>query len=497
MMKRYIPRIIQGILVGVLLFLLLWRYRVSQARFFDVDEFSYLHWAANIAKGQRPYVDFFLIFTPGFLWVFAPIVKLFWMNAQVFLAARAVSFLIFVGILGSLGHLWKKTRTARWTLLPIIILAFLPMPYDKFLEIRPDNMATLLAFVGLIAQVIAILTGKKSSWFMAGALYMLSLIIFVKTIPFLVVGTAIALIAWRMGEADRKGVGAFAAGLAVPAVLLLLYFLSLGDLGLALYSVGKLPFETTQVGKIDIMESHLFFFPNASFYGGWGITPGLMLNHLFWLIGVFVGVLRLFTPFVTAGGDRKKTLVEALIAGTFITSVYGYVQFFPLKHSQYLIPIAIFIAYYCADGLVELLARLEKRATPAFLAILVLSAFALVRTTVEVNAPKLAMHNGAQIAETEKLLTTVPEGSAVVDLEGKMLFWPDGYYICCVAFGSFTRFMTRQPPAFSGVLAQENIPYIYQGDSNRLGLLSAGDREYISTYYAPVAGWDDRLWARR
>ena len=41
------------ILLWVLLgFLLYWRFQVSTTRFFDVDEFTHMHWAANIVKGE-------------------------------------------------------------------------------------------------------------------------------------------------------------------------------------------------------------------------------------------------------------------------------------------------------------------------------------------------------------------------------------------------------------------------------------------------------------
>ncbi|KKW10811.1 MAG: seg [Microgenomates group bacterium GW2011_GWC1_49_7] len=66
-------------LSALLIFLLVWRWRVSATRFFDVDEFSYLHWTAQVARGELPYVDFFSYFTPGFMWAFTPI---FWIYGQ-------------------------------------------------------------------------------------------------------------------------------------------------------------------------------------------------------------------------------------------------------------------------------------------------------------------------------------------------------------------------------------------------------------------------------
>ncbi|MCX6791665.1 MAG: hypothetical protein NT149_01345, partial [Candidatus Gottesmanbacteria bacterium] len=128
------------LLAGLLVYLLWWRGMVSTTRFFDVDEFSYMHWTAQVARGQHMYTDFFSYFTPGFMWVFAPIYWIYGVSVNVFSAARGVSFVIFLGILGSLGYVFGITRGWKWAILPVIILAFLPMPYDKFLEIRPDNL---------------------------------------------------------------------------------------------------------------------------------------------------------------------------------------------------------------------------------------------------------------------------------------------------------------------------------------------------------------------
>ncbi len=457
----------------VFLCLLWWRWQVSQTRFFDVDEFSYLHWVANLVRGEKPYVDFFLIFTPGFLWVFAPIVKAFWMSAGVFLAARVMAFGIFLGILGCVGYLFGKTRGWKWALVPVIILAFLPMPYDKFLEVRPDNLATLMGLVGLICQIHWLNEGKKQWAFWSGIFYSLSLLVFIKMLPFVAVGLVVAWFTEHKKE--------FFVGFVAPGIVFLLWLTSLGDFSTAWYSITQLPFETTLVGKTDIMEPHLFFFPNASFYGGWGMTPGFLANHAVWVIGIVMGVYRLFT----AWGDRKKMLGEVLIAGTFICLVYGYVRFFPLKHSQYLIPIAIFISYFAADALALFFSKIKFAVFVFAVAIVVINA--------NVNAPKLLMSNTVQMNQMNALLTVVPENTSVLDLEGRMLFWPDAYYICCVSFGSFTHFMSRKPEPLLEALETGSAGYIFQGDSNRLAALSAQDRQYIQSHYESVAGWGDAL----
>ena len=508
---KNLPMIILGVLLA---FLMYWRWKVGLTRFFDVDEFSYLHWTADFARGSRPYTDFFMFFTPGFLWFFAPLVFLFPHGPMIFLAARVVSLGIFAVMLVLLGVLFASIRGRRWALLPVVLLAFLPMPYDKFLETRPDNLATLLAFGGLVFQVSALLGAKKSQalWFWSGMCYMASLVVFVKTLPFVLVGCAIAILdsvwgkgvpfgVWWKNLLRRKpdpDIRAFFVGLLIPLGVFLVWVSSLGDIGKVWYSLTKLPFEANMIGKLGLMEPHLFFFPNGSFYGGSAtVTNGLILNHTLWFIGIIAGVVRFFTPFIAAAGDRRKALAELLIGGVFVLSVVLYVQFFPLKHSQYLIPIALFIAYYSSDAFVLGLQWINK--TMGIIAlglVLIAGAYIIGKTTIEVNQVKLFWSNTVQLQQVALLVDSIPPQAEVLDLEGRMLFWRDPYYICCVPFGSFTRFLSRQPPVLRDVLEMKKVPYIYQGDSNRFSVLSYEDQLYIRKAYVPVTGWGETLWER-
>jgi hypothetical protein len=496
-----IPTIILG---GLLLFLLYWRLQVGIHRFFDVDEFSYLHWTANLVHGQRPYTDFLLGFPPGFLWFFAPVVALFSFNPYVFVAARMVSFGIFTGMLILLGIVFALTRSKRWALLPVVILAFLPMPYDKFIETRPDNLATFLAFGGLVLEAIAIRIERKSGpyWFWAGICYMASLLVFAKTVPFVAIGIGIALLYvwWIKGKLTLiPEMISFGIGLGIPLVIFFLWLPSVGDIGKAWYFLTKFPLEANLLAKFGWMEPNLFFFPNGSFYGGvTRVTLALILNHAIWITGVIIGSIRFVTPFITGNGDKRKALIELLIGGVFVVSVFGYIQFFPLKHSQYLIPIAIFIAYYSADAFVMFF-RFVDRYIPLYgiVCILLAASFYIGSATIQINQVKLGWSNAVQLEQMRLLIMTIAPENEVFDLDGRLLFWKDAYYICCVPIGSFVPYMTQKPPLIRDVLESKKTPYVYQGDSNRLPLLTAEDQEYIRRMYAPVTGWGETLWVRK
>jgi hypothetical protein len=488
--NRYVFPVIIFLILGVTLGVLLYsRWQVSQTRFFDVDEFTHLHWAANMARGEKPYIDFFTFFTPGFYWFLRPLFVIFGRDPMLFLAARVQAYVVFLGILAVSGWVFSMLRSKVYMLLPVVVLAFLPMPYDKFLEIRPDNLSTVFGFLAMAIQM-HVLLGKHSKYMVmaSGFFYALSMIVLVKSLPFAAMGFLIALVSGELVY--------FVAGLAIPSLFLLLWMITLGNFSLVWYSLTKLAFEANSIGRIYPMEPHLFFFPNISFYGGWGITAPLITNHLLWIVGCIVGVWRLFTPFVTAGSDKRKVYAELLMAGVFILSVFGYVQFFPLKHSQYLIPIAIGIAFYAADAILLFIKWLYRFDSIVVLLVLLVFGWQLATQTLLVDSKKLPLSNATQIAETKLLLSAIPPSARILDFEGRMLFWRDGYSICCLPFGAFTQYLSRPPESLSAVLEREKVPYIFQGDSNRLSLVSGSDLEYIRKTYAPVAGWGERFWKR-
>jgi hypothetical protein len=477
-----------------------WRWRVSATRFFDVDEFSYMHWVAQVARGQRPYIDFFSYFTPGFMWALAPIYWFSGVSAQVFTTGRVVSFAIFLSILGALSYLWGITRGWKWALLPAVILAFLPMPYDKFLEIRPDNLATLLAIVGVIGEIRGLQTKNKFWWLSSGLAYSASLFVLAKTIPIVMVGAGIAVLS-AISSKSLKSLKLLMVGLVGPWILFFLGAALAGHFGIVLYSLTKLPFDVYRSAQNYFMEPNIFFFPNASFYGGNGhtITAGLFLNNAIWVGAILFGVYRLVTPFLTGDGDRRRVYTELLIALIFVFEVVSYVKLSPARHSQYLIPIAVFVAYYGADLLSQCFNWISNTGGYESLSIVLVGfGYLLTAVTQEVNGPKLAYTSAVQVAELNQLIQTVPRTSRVVDLEGRMVFWPEGYPVSSLPIDSTLSFVSPRPVVgLSVYLSDHPAQYIWDGDSGRLSKLNADSIAYIKSAYEPVSGWGEKLWIRK
>ncbi len=495
------------LLVGILLYLLYWRWQVSQIRYFDIDEFLHLHLTAELVRGERLYIDFITYFSPGFMWVLAPLFWIYGVSFQIFIAARELSFCIFLALLFVLCILFGYTRSWRWALLPVIILAFLPMPYDKFLEVRPDTIATLLACAALLTEVIAIRKiHVMRLWCLCGFLYGISFLFLIKMAPFLLAGWIVAMVVsfQRVGTKNKKTAWANLIAMTGGLLIALCGFFGwaalTGGLQVTLYSVVQMPFEISnhfQGGYY--LAPFLFFYPNALFYGGDGVSlsAGLLMNNALWIFASMVGVYRLLTPYLKAQGNREKMQIELLLALTFVFAGIGFIKFSPVKYSQYLIPTAVFIAYYAADGISLFFDWLASVGGYPSLAIaLVGLGYVLVTVTQSINAPKILSTNAGQRTEFDRLLATVPLSARVVDLEGKMIFWPDGYPMCCMSLEDFVPYISHGPPSLATYLSLHLADYLYDGTTNRLTSLFPENVAYIKSHFALVPGWGSSLWKR-
>jgi hypothetical protein len=277
-----------------------------------------------------------------------------------------------------------------------------------------------------------------------------------------------------------------------------LYLLSLGNFSTVYYSLVRLPLESSFALGSEVMESHLFFFPNSSFYGPKDNLTAFYLNHAVWLVAIFFGAFRVITPFLTAQKRKGMVASELLLGLLFVLSCYLYIDFYPLKHTQYLIPISVFIAYYCADFFRQLFSG-KTTALKLILSVTacLIGGYLLVISTIHVNAQKKILNNQQQIRETNQLLQLIPKDQKIFDLEGRTVFWKPAYYICCLPFGSYVYNLSQQPEPVRTVLEREAIQYIFQGYSGRINVFPAEDYAYIYKNYEAVPGWDYQLFKRR
>ena len=484
--RRFISVFLPLIAFCLLSILLYWHFQLGLTRYFDVDEFAHLSWAFQMVSGRRPYVDFLFFFPPGFHLFLMPIFAFGAGIAPIF-AARLIQFVIFVLLVGVTIALFWLMRRSWIAILAGVFLAFLPMPFDKFLEIRPDTLAVLFAMGGMVCQILALkgltppcrragFSGQKVKpyLFIAGICYGVSLLILPKTLPQVGVAVGVeALRALRFRE-SFKGLGNLLTGMFIPISMFVLWTLTLGNIGQVIYSLTKLPVEANKISQTFIMMPDLFFYPNVTFYGAAGWNTGILVNHAIWLVAIFVGLYRLVAP--------GRSWSEFLIAATFFVQVIFYVQIVPLKHTQYLIPIAVFIAFYTADA-VDMLWR--KTQPGIFFLLFFLASIWFMQVFISVNSPKLTWTNADTIKQLTILYKTIPTSEYILDLTGETLYYKHPYVVCCTPFGQSAPYLSRPLPALIGALEKTNTKYIFEGGVKRVTTLEPADQTYIYKNFTP------------
>lgn len=483
-------------------YFLILKWQLGQTRYFDVDEFAYLHWAWSIASGKRIYIDFFNYVAPGFTVLLSGLYKLGLIGITPVLVTRGLMTFIFIGLLVGTSVLFWLTRHSFWVVAVALIFAFLPLPADKFIEIRPDGLALLIGLIGVIGQICWWRSGKARWAVVSGVSYVLSVVVLQKMLPWAAFAVMLNLVQddWKKNIFKNWP---WIVGIGITSLLLIAYLLSLGNPSLVWYSLVTLPLESNKIGQIFIMMPDLFFYPNIIFYGVDGVNLGLVINHIFWVVGGLIGLYRFFTPFLRGKEFARE---EILISGLFILHAFLYVAIYPLKHTQYLMPLSLFIAYYVADGLCmiwESISRGDRGETGnkgrikmgqiSFVSVFSVLLIFLFTAYRQVNTPKLTWTNQKSLTQMKKIFTTIPPGTPVFDLVGATIYFPDAYFACCIPFGQMLPYMSRPLPSIIDSLEKGQVKYIYEGEVKRIGTLPTDVQSYIRTHYQPHAEVENLL----
>ncbi len=491
--KRSLPIALLGF-IAVLLFL--WeKMRLGQARYFDADELAYLHWAHNVFDGRLPYKDF-LSYVPPLYYSLLSLLFRVVDGITILSSARLLAFVIFVFLCVGLVLLFAKARNNTYAMYAAVFLAFLPMPADKFIEVRPDNFATLVALFATLMHGIALAEHRNLRfWGTAGVLYGLSFFILPKTVPQIAVAGMVTALWWLFAPHPMKQktqrVLTFIGGGLLPFgffVLWILFQLGPRWYDTVAYSLLQLPLEVNRLGIQFPLQPDLFFYPNSVLYGrdGWGIS--LIVTHVLWLAGIFTAAVRLVTPFIPGG--RKEVFRELLLAGSFFAYTIAFMYGYPMRHSQYLIPVAVFIAFYSADFMGLLLSWCDKTFTGRVVGILALTAllYGAVRLTAHTTEAKMRYSNAEDYAVLSYALNSIPNGAYVFDLVGSTIYFRDPFYVSAVPFGQWVPYVSRPFGSVVDALEKTDTRYIYEGRLARLESLSPETTSYVRRTFSPVPG---------
>lgn len=464
---------------------LFWRFQYGMNRYFDIDEFAHLHWSYNTFLGYRPYTDFFYFFPPLFLYVFFPLFWLIGKSVSILIVARGLSFGIFLISSVVLFFLTKRVKGANVAWLTILLFSFLPIPSDKWIEIRPDLIGILVGLLGMYFLVRGLKEEKAGNFFLTGFFYTTSVLIVPKFIfQFFVAGGIIVFYLLWLKKEVGKVIKPLIFGMIVPSVITFLFLVSYGDLGKSVFLFTKVATEATRVlGSKFPIPANFFFYPNDIYYGAPGMSLPYVANLIIWMAAIIAVVLSVVS--FLDEKDKGDCLIKMLLSSTLLINLLTYIHIFPLKHSQYLLPISPFIAYYFALFIEKIIEVSEKiqRVGKIFENIFLLGIIILILLSGrEMYRWKLSWPK-MDFSYYSRLFGVLPEKEKVYDLTGEAIFSPDGYYFCCIPYGQYEEALTFPIPSLEKELRKNRVKFINIQYDARLSVIPAINQQVIKRYY--------------
>lgn len=466
--------IVTLILLSVLIY---WRFRYGMTRYFDIDEFAHLHWSHNAFIGLRPYTDFFYFLPPLFLYTLFPLFLASGRSVGILLLSRGFSFIIFALCSLVLFLIVAKVKDKKTALFSLFIFAFLPMPLDKWIEIRPDSFSTVFSFLGIIFLILTLQKRRRRYAFLSGLFYSVAVFLLPKVIFFLFVGVMVIFI-FSIRNKVYSYLYALGIGLLIPLCAVLLLYVSYGNIQKALYlTVNVVSSATAVLGRDFPREADLAFRPNGAYYGLEWYNLAWKSNLFIWVVASIWAVKHAISVF-----DEKNStaiFIKFLLFASFWLNFISYVKLFPLRHPQYLIPLSPFIAYYFADCIFSL----KKRFVQIIVAIVCIFIFFFAAN--EMYAVKLSGSNKETLAYYEKTYHFLPAIEPVFDLSGETIFYPEGYYFCCIPYGQYEEVLTFSYPNLEKELQRKQVKFIHVQSPERIGVLPFVHQKTIRQYYLP------------
>jgi len=487
-----VPCVVGVMAIGLTVWMWQLKIQLGIHRYFEIDELAYLYWATHIQMGLKPYIDFLFYPAPGFFILLVPIVSAF-QGIAVFAASRGAMLVVFASLSIALMLLFWELRRSWIAILIPLVLVFLPLPSDKFIEIRPDTLAMTLFIFGLWLQMRH-MNGKQNTSLVAGLLYGASVAVSQKmamTVGIALLGgvcwTIVQKQSWRMVKGITSGIGVVGAGV-------LFYLFSLGNFPMIWYSLTKFSFEASSLGKIFPIPPQFFFIPNDVVYGTGGLHIGYIANLALWIIGLCMAAVRLFSPYAISG--KKGVWQEVTLTLVFYCSFLLFCYVLPMKHAQYLIPPAIFIVFYAVDGIGEIW-RYLKRTIGGHVLFLILCSLAFYffwRGYSLVTMPKLYWTNENDMQKVKTLWKNIPLTEPIFDMVGLTMRYPQPYIAPVYPIGQMAPVITYRLPPLVASLVSTDTKFIYSGTPERFSTLSNEDQLYIKERFTPVG--DNTLWVR-
>lgn len=463
---RFFPIICLLLVISISLAL---RFQLILTRYFDPDEFAFMHWSFLLSAGRIPYRDFFMNFTPLYCMLLSPVFSLLPPGTSALVSARIWEFTIFILVTGTAG--WISYVVSKKHLLPMLlaILFFLifPVTFDKTLEIRPDMFMTLLYFIGfalLLQSNRRPLRVFLSGMLIGGSVAVLQKIIF--GLP------AVFLLLLVPRQSRIRSVVWFISGFLCIPLLLLFSLQLLGILSFSWENIinGSMALKAGE-GSFSAIKTlspyQLIYLRNA------GISFPWLFSTMLWITGMF-GLV-----YITCKEKMIGISLLLFIAGS-ILSVY----FFPTPYVQYFIPASVVISISVAY-IVWQVHRATSNTVIRQVMIIVFIALSGISFFLQYRERSLDA-NSEQLSVIASVVAHTKPDDTFFDMVGSYVFRPDGYYICCNEYAGFADKLNPKPLSLRNSLIRNQTKFLVMDRIGKVFWLPLPeDLAFILTSYLP------------
>jgi hypothetical protein len=353
---------------------------------FSFDELLHANYGYLIAEGWRPFADFFIIYSPVFHVLLAPILKLFSYSFSTVYIIRILMIILFAVRLILAGLLVKRvfrSQAAFW----IFILLSLIDPFTVYvgMQIRPDNLMMLFLTASLFLLYWSVRTGKQLYWNLTALLTGLALLISLKIAPVIII-IVLFVVIYNFRNKQISQIVKFAILSAFPLIIFAFLFLVQGSF---VKMIQMLVFDSKAV--IDVLwfptRFGFFYEPNNSAIYGLGGTPlNWQFTRILPVLAAFGTLLGLLKP---ASGSRSRwfTLIFALA----VIAEYLFLKDVKATFIQYYLPFNFMLLLLATDAVPGLL-RIFKHIKPIYYGLIIifcLSLFALTKVSITANLERI------------------------------------------------------------------------------------------------------------
>ena len=92
---------------------------------------------------------------------------------------------------------------------------------------------------------------------------------------------------------------------------------------------------------------------------------------------------------------------------------------------------------------------------------------------------KIKWVNTQSQSKLVNFLNTIPKDTAIFDLTGETVFFPNGYYFCCLPYGQYQEALGFNLPNIERDMAKRGTKYVYISYSDRLNAIPNMQAKYI------------------